>query len=102
MSRLTKEQSQARWSELQALFCEWDPIGVMSDPEWPRDEYDCMVGPSLRLLEAGGTDEEIAEYLHREMTEHFGLSGDRPNCSSFAKRLGAWFRRGVGTATDAG
>ena len=93
MSRLTKEQSRARWSELQDLFCEWDPIGVMSDPEWPRDEYDCMVGPSLRLLEAGRSDAQVAEYLYREVTEHFGLDGDRHSCALFAKRVTAWFHR---------
>ena len=91
MSQLSKEQSRARWSSLRGLFCEWDPIGVMDDPEWPRDEYDCMVGPSLRLLEAGAPEEEIAEYLFAEITGHFGLSGDRHGCRSFARRLRGWF-----------
>jgi hypothetical protein len=91
MDQLSKEQSRARWSELRRLFCQWDPIGVMDDPEWPRDEYDCMVGPSLRMLEASATEGEIADYLHDEITQHFGLSGDRNNCRSFAKRLNAWF-----------
>jgi hypothetical protein len=76
---------------VRGLFCEWDPIGVMDDPDWPRDEYDCMVGPTVRLLEEGATENEIADYLYREITEHFGLSGDRQDCHSFARRLRTWF-----------
>ena len=44
MSQLSKEQSRERWAGIRALFCQWDPIGVMDDSEWPRDEYDCMWG----------------------------------------------------------
>jgi hypothetical protein len=69
MSSLSKVQSRARWSELRALLCEWDPIGVMSEPEWPRDEYDCMVAPIMRLLEVGASEENIAGYLRTEITE---------------------------------
>jgi hypothetical protein len=61
---ISKEQSRERWSGLRQLFCEWDPIGVMDDPEWPRDDYDCMVGPSLRMLEAGASAADIADYLY--------------------------------------
>ena len=28
----------------QVLISQWDPIGVMDDPEWPRDEYDSYIG----------------------------------------------------------
>jgi hypothetical protein len=66
-------------------------MGVMHDADWPRDEYDCMVGPSLRLLEAGATEDEITHYLYRQVTEHFGLPGDRDDCRSFARRLRTWF-----------
>ena len=95
---MSKEQSRDRWFGLRHLFCEWDPIGVMDDPEWPRDEYDCMVGPSLRMLEAGASAGEIADYLHRETTEHFGLKGDLSNCAEFAARLKAWFPRAASTS----
>ena len=61
MGALSKEQSRVRWAELRRLLCEWDPIGVMDDPEWPRDEYDCMIGPVLRLLEerVGNRDRDV-------------------------------------------
>ena len=91
MAPSSKDESRARWAEARALFCAWDPIGVMDDTEWPRDEYDCMLGPALRLLEAGAHESQLADYLHGEITTHFGLSGDRGECRRFAKRLRAWF-----------
>ena len=91
MAQLSKEQSRERWAGIRALFCQWDPIGVMDDPEWPRDEYDCMVGPCLRLLEEGAPEGQIADYLLHEITDHFGLDGNRPDCRRFAGRLRGWF-----------
>ena len=35
------------------LWEDWDPIGVMSDPEWPRDEYDSYIGDIYRFLVRG-------------------------------------------------
>jgi hypothetical protein len=91
MSPLSKSQSRERWSELRALFCDWDPIGVMSDPEWPRDEYDCMVGPVMRFLESGASEIEIAAYLHKEISEHFGLSAEHYDFPAIARRARSWF-----------
>jgi hypothetical protein len=99
---LSKEQSRLRWSELRALFCEWDPIGVMVDPEWPRDEYDCMVGPVMRLLETGASDAEIADYLRSEITDHFGLSAEHYDCPSVALRTRSWFQSRWATPPIAG
>jgi hypothetical protein len=89
---LSKEQSRARWSELRALLCEWDPIGVMGDPEWPRDEYDCMVGPVMRLLESDASDADIAAYLRDEIANHFGLSPEHYDFPSVARRARSWFQ----------
>jgi hypothetical protein len=41
----------------------WDPLGVMPDPDWPRDEYDGYIGRVFELLVTGGSDEEIMDYL---------------------------------------
>ena len=51
-AHLTKEQSRARWAEVRALWCDWDPIGVMpsAESDWPLDEYDAYLGQTLRLL----------------------------------------------------
>jgi hypothetical protein len=64
----------------------------MGDPEWPRDEYDCMVGPVMRLLENGASDGDIAAYLRAEVTDHFGLSPEHYDFRSVARRTRSWFQ----------
>lgn len=91
---LTKHELRQRSRELNALMCEWDPIGVMDNPDWPRDEYGCLVGPLLTLLQSGATDDEIGSYLRKEIVEHFGLSPEHYDFLAVAKRLRTWFDRG--------
>jgi hypothetical protein len=45
------------------LVADWDPIGVMDDPEWPRDEYDSYVGEIYKFLARGESAEFIARHL---------------------------------------
>jgi hypothetical protein len=91
MDAVEKKQVRAQLAELRALLCEWDPIGVMDDPEWPRDEYDCMLGPLMRLLKDGAEVGQIADYLQSEITGHFGLSGGHYDFSAIGGRVKAWF-----------
>jgi len=61
---MPKEESREVWRAIRKVFVEvWDPIGVMADPEWPRDEYDGYIGRVFELLVTGGSDKEIIEYL---------------------------------------
>ena len=92
MTLLSKEQSRVRWAELRGLLNEWDPIGVMSIPEGPRDEYDCIAGPLMRMLEAGASQGQIADFLRQEMTEHFGLPSKPDGVGAFARRIRKWFK----------
>jgi hypothetical protein len=93
--RLTKEQSRARWAAARQMWCEWDPIGVMGLPTWPRDEYDAYLGPTLRLLESGAPLEEITLYLAEVEVGRMGL-GDTPQAQdarrAFAMRLRKWYQ----------
>jgi hypothetical protein len=93
MTLLSKEQSRARWAELRGLLNEWDPIGVMSTPEGPRDEYDCLAGPVMRMLEAGVSQGQIADFLRQEMTEHFGLPSEPDGVRAVARRIRKWFQQ---------
>ncbi len=70
-------------------MCDWDPIGVMDNPDWPRDEYDCLIGPVLRMLEGSATADEIADYLC-ELKDHFGPSYNLSDTKEFAARLKQW------------
>jgi hypothetical protein len=63
MQRLDKSDSRERWRQIRDLWNEFDPIGVMGMEDWPRDEYDSYLGPTLRLLEQDASLEEIQKYL---------------------------------------
>lgn len=47
----------------RVLVTEWDPIGVMGDPEWPRDEYDRYIGQIFGFLVRGESAEFLARHL---------------------------------------
>jgi hypothetical protein len=92
--RLTKRELRQRSLELNALMCDWDPIGVMADSSWPRDEYECLVGPLLTLLQSDATKAGIGDYLRKEVAEHFGLPADRYDFLAIAARVHSWFDLG--------
>ena len=73
MGRLNKEQSRERWRQVRALWNKWDPIGVCPNTGGPIDEYDSYLGETLRLLEAGAAEQEMADYLVWVVGEHMGL-----------------------------
>jgi hypothetical protein len=56
----------------------WDPIGIGDDP-LAKSEYDCCVDQVIRHLFKGATDDEIAEYLCSQATEHFGCTYRKEN-----------------------
>ncbi len=87
--RLSKEESRKRWRELRDTVNEWDPIGLIAMGA-PQDEYECMVGPLMRMLEAGSGPEEIADYLNRHVPEHFGVSRTM-GVEDFAQEIIRWF-----------
>jgi hypothetical protein len=92
--RLSKEDSRKRWQEIRDLWCRFDPIGVMPMPDWPRDEYDAYLGPTLRLLESGAPQPKIEAYLAQVTLEHMGLN-ETPAAKlariNFAAELRAWY-----------
>ena len=88
--QLTKDKSRQRWSELRALLNEWDFIGVMDDPSWPRDEYECLIGPLMRRLESRQTVPELARFLEDNLRDHFGMHRVE-TLDDFAKRVKTWY-----------
>jgi len=61
---MSKERSREVLCEIRRVFVEvWDPIRVMEDPEWPRDEYDAYIGRMFELLTTGASDRHINDYL---------------------------------------
>jgi hypothetical protein len=88
--QLTKEKSRQRWSQLRDLLNEWDFIGVMDDPDWPRDEYECLIEPLIQRLESGQTVPELAQFLEDNLRDHFGMHRVE-TLDNFAKRVKSWF-----------
>ena len=66
------ESRRIRAEVRRVLLDVWDPIGVKDEPN-AQDEYDCCLGSLFHLLTTGATDDQIAEYLWRQGTEHMGL-----------------------------
>jgi hypothetical protein len=82
-----RAESKRILREIRRVLMEvWDPIGVQGIPE-AQDEYDCCLGTVYHLLLDGGSNEEIADYLWKEATEHMGLSLDRENMHATVSAL---------------
>lgn len=82
--------------QLRGLWCEWDPIGVLDDPNWPRDEYDDYLQPTLKLLRSGANVGAIARYLNSVVGESLALGETgvmSANPIVFAVQLRDWFDR---------
>ncbi|MFE9674433.1 hypothetical protein ACFYO5_09955 [Streptomyces sp. NPDC006259] len=75
-------------NSLRHLLNEWDPIGVADDVQ---DEYDCMLAPLLRQLRGGADQKMVAEFLRRELVDHFGLDPLLLRPETMAARVIAWW-----------
>ena len=56
----------------EVLRTDWDPIGVIDEPE-AKDEYSSYVGGIYRLLHARASALKIAEHLREIEMESMGL-----------------------------
>ena len=88
--RLDKEGSGRRWIELRTQVNAWDPLGLIGMGA-PLDEYDCLLGPVMRMLESGDAPTKIAVYLDHEFVEHFGDAPRDFGSSGFAAQARRWF-----------
>lgn len=74
---MPKERSREVRVQIRRVFNEvWDPIGVMKDPEWPRDEYNGYIGGMFELLTSNATDQKIDDYLC-ECAAYMGMDASR-------------------------
>ena len=84
---IEKKNRGAFRTEIRRVLLEvWDPIGVRDVPQ-AQDEYDCCLGEIFRLLTTGGTDDQIADYLWQQASEHMGLSLGRECMSTTVAAL---------------
>ena len=89
---LSRREIRERSTQILALLSRWDPMRV--SPDWVQDEYECMTGPLLTMLQRGAQQDEIATYLEAELDHHFGVGVDRDNALATARRVLSWYERG--------
>jgi hypothetical protein len=95
---LSKARISARGTELRDLINDRDPIGLIRGGA-PLDEYECLVGPLMGLLERHASPEEIAAYLAKEFSEHFGSPIAESSALDFAIILCQWYSARWATST---
>jgi hypothetical protein len=71
--KLKKEYIQYA-KDLRKILNEWDFIGIYPFKGGPKDEYDCLINPILSHLHKNITEEELNNFLIKELDEHFGLN----------------------------
>jgi hypothetical protein len=98
MAAATRGDPPTKWRvhetqrQLRRILMGWDPIGVAGMPQ-AADEYDCMMGPLLRMLYEGARPSRIEQWLTQELKAHFGLSPDRSREARLAADLVVWWSR---------
>jgi hypothetical protein len=85
---------------LRELWNAFDPIGVMDDPDWPRDEYDRYLPQTLRLLKDRVGTFALARYIENMARDEMDMPVSHQAAIDFARKLEAWFEDGGSTPTD--
>jgi hypothetical protein len=73
----------------EVLHYLWDPVGVSRLP-MARDEYRGYLPKLFSLLSDGVTEEQLADYLGRAVTERMGLPPRRARDLEIARLLVRW------------
>jgi hypothetical protein len=68
--------------DVRAVLSAWDPI-----PGSPEDEYDCLISPSIKRLDAGVERDDLVDWLTDEVRGHRGLAASRDETRPVAQRL---------------
>jgi hypothetical protein len=105
--RVSNKQLKAQFLRQEAavreLWNAFDPIGVMEDAEWPRDEYDLYVPHTLKLLADRVGTLVIADYIENVTGNRMGMPVSREAAVKFARKLEEWYESDLGgESEDAG
>jgi hypothetical protein len=73
---------------LLTLINGWDPVGRL-EAGAPRDEYDRVVDQLLKFLSQEPSRTEVAAFLDREISAHFGAKPR--DVDAFANRALVWY-----------
>jgi hypothetical protein len=84
---VARKQFEADVWALNALWNEWDPIGVS---EYVQDEYDSQAISTLSKLQSGITETELASDLAALLVDQFGI--DPGGHEEFAHQVADWWQ----------
>jgi hypothetical protein len=85
-----KAEVHVKQLELRVLLNEWDPIGIGSTENGPRDECDCFFW-LIEALHQGRPPSALARRLRTQLADHFGVDPDISDPEGFAERVYAWY-----------
>jgi hypothetical protein len=88
MDKKERKSVRGQRDELLTLVNGWDPAGLIGAGA-PRNEYDSLVDRLLGILSGKAGREEVAEFLGRELREHFEASP--ADTSQFATKAVTWY-----------
>jgi hypothetical protein len=102
--RLSHKELKAEYAKQQEALREFwnafDPIGVMDDPDWPRDEYDRYLPQTLRLLKDRAGTLALARYVENMARDEMDMPVSHQAAIDCARKLEAWFENGSNTSVD--
>ena len=75
------------------LLRKWDPIGVLDDPDWPKDEYDGYSVAIVHMLDAGASDKELYMHMRGLVTGNMGISCNEKKTREIASELTGFWKR---------
>jgi hypothetical protein len=71
----------------EILWNDWDPIGVKSFGDWPKDEYQSYTPTIFSLKNKNASVRTIALALYEIETERMGVTGSFKKCMMVADRI---------------
>lgn len=89
---LQREDAKGYLKVLEMLR-KWDPIGVFEmDADWPEDEYDGYAPEIIRLLDAGGDTDRVAQELGAIAHQRMCITTGKARDIGIAKELVEFWR----------
>jgi hypothetical protein len=77
-------------SDLNNLWNDFDPIGVMGDVDSPTDEYESYVLPLLGLLIHNAIISDLHDYVVKAL-DNMGLTLNDDVIEEFVQKVQSWF-----------
>ena len=73
--------------KVMELLRDWDPIGVLDDPDWPKDEYDGYSATIVQMLDARIPEDELYTFMKRIVTDNMEIPCDKKKTKQIAHDL---------------